>query len=143
MINANELRIGNWVNFMGDPMFISSVDQGGVTFWMINSFQVNKKTGCTLKTGAMDFMPIPLTPEILLACGFKNIQGDYWMKDNDLMIAEDSGWWWTNSWEPDGEFGFDALATYREIESLHQLQNLYFCLTGSELQYQSTQQNKE
>lgn len=120
-IDVKELRIGNYYEWS----FIASMGIG-VDFI---------KDGKDIDRYQNLREPIPLTAEVLLACGFKNPQGDYWMKDNDLLLAFDSCWWWTNSWEPDGEFGFEALATYREINYLHQLQNLYHALTGKELTY--------
>lgn len=120
MIAANELRIGNWVK----QLQTGRLDK--IDLFMMGEIASDE-------TYLDHLFPIPLTPEVLEKAGFVNPQGDYWQKDNELMLAFDSCWWWTNSWEPDGEFGFDTLAQYREIEHLHQLQNLYFSITNKEL----------
>lgn len=123
MINANELRIGNmvnWCNPLDNKNEIVAINNRD--FDLI----IEKNMGHL-------YSPIPLTPEVLEAAGFKNVQGDYWIIVNELMISFDSVWWWTNSWQADGEFGFDVLAPFKEIQYLHQLQNLYWCLSGEEL----------
>lgn len=113
MIQPNELRIGNWVKDKRDNKQYQFV-RINPEFW-----------------DATFFEPIPLTPEVLEKCGLK----DVWIK-NSWMIVEDVS---------DGEtFGWAMKvrnASYtREIEFayfkyLHQLQNLYFALTGEELEY--------
>ncbi len=122
-MKAQELRIGNFIQCgLGSHEMVVDV--------LCDS--INTIGGTHLYD---DISPIPLTPEILIDCGFKNVQGSYYMKVGELMLALDKVWWWTNAWEADEEFGFNALAAYREITYLHQLQNLYFCLTGQELNY--------
>ena len=128
----SELRIGNFLSCLDDEF------NGLVKIQSIN--QWTKRVGVENHTGTYKELPyrllnpIPLTPDILEKSGFRNVQGDYWIKDADLMLVLDSVWWWTNVWVGDAEFRFDTLAPYREIESLHQLQNLYFALTGKELE---------
>lgn len=126
MIQASELRIGNLVasdmykrNFRVKSISTTAIEQDDSDYTQYLAY--GKIKG------------IPLTPGILEKARFRNSQGDYWIKDNDLMIALDSVWWCTNSWKSDGEFGYEALATWREITYLHQLQNLYFALTQTEL----------
>ena|SRR5688572_1099023 len=77
--------------------------------------------------------PVELTPEILEACGFKKMSDIYYAHSNDILLNFDSVWWWTNSWEPDGEFEYEAKVGWKEIESLHRLQNLYYSLTCTHL----------
>ena len=108
MIQANELRIGNYV-----------YDVGG---------QPSKVVRLTEEKIPLA-SPIPLTPEILEKAGF-NLQPQrismwqrgrvkIWMGNNAIAYLkhEDK----------------DESYYIGECKSLHQLQNLYFALTGEEL----------
>lgn len=73
---------------------------------------------------SINFNPIPLTEEWLLKFGFLKYKGnnkDFWL--NDFEFANDLKWifWKGNILE--------------NIEYVHQLQNLYFALTQTELKY--------
>jgi len=120
MIATNELRIGNWVRIRESDTKVQ------VESYMLN---VSELSNC---------QPIPLTPEILEKCGFE-IHSKYsfwnfitkngfaismWMEDKPCAGFEIKGvcYW--------GE-GFT------EVKHLHQLQNLYFALTGKELTFKS------
>lgn len=116
MIQANELRIGNLVyNFLKQPITVS---------WE------NIKW-------SQDIEPIPLTPEILGKAGFENIGSDHlggWTKYikksnvvcSDVVVSF-------------GEAGKNLYVTHSNngvayCLYIHQLQNLYFALTGEELE---------
>jgi hypothetical protein len=113
MIKANELRIGNCVilhteNYPDCNYPIGYIDIGVV------SIKPER------------FSPIPLTPEILLKCRFKLFPWG-WIKNDEadkrsLRITKHF------NFERDGQ-------TSLEIKTLHQLQNLYYALTGEELIY--------
>lgn len=124
MIQSKDVRVGNIV-WRGT--------EDGMEICVLDGTDIAILDNSKRKNYSEDHYGFPLSPDVLIACGFKNIQGDFYIKDNDLMVALDSVWWWTNSWEADGEFGFNTLAHYREIEYLHQLQNLYHSLTQQEL----------
>jgi len=110
MIQANELRIGNWYNQFGNFH--------QVTPTVIESLSIAPET-------QLWFRPIPLTPDILEKCGFEKnpIVGQskkYWYKLGELSYNEShEGWWFRGP--------------FIDIQFLHQLQNLYFALTGTEL----------
>lgn len=101
MIKANELRVGNWVlDFAGKPVKVVRTSLNKVPLEM----------------------PIPLTPEILLACGFaKGIDNKWRVWDNDSFYIY-------------GSNGFYAPYVMPEIKYLHQLQNIYYWLSGEELE---------
>src|SRR5574343_389431 len=111
MIHANELRIGNWVK----------IGQFYTTICFIN--------------GDEDyFEPIPLTPEIFEKAGFKYDEGmesyDLFTSSGLISIATDYSFFiGDNHLECGFAGGNKSLVKY-----LHQLQNLYFALTGEELQ---------
>lgn len=127
MIQANELRIGNWVNDIkgggyNNPGLVQVRTIGSEG---INSWQDMSASGCTKYE---DLQPIPLTPEILEACGFINTHYGYNHKDEDFEIDDGSNYLQYSY--NDNEYSFGP-----EIKYLHQLQNLYFALTQKELKY--------
>jgi hypothetical protein len=109
MINVHELRLGNWVNIWGEPNNIGSLQSN---FWGVF---INKVGEVDFK----DISPIPLTPEILEKCGFVLMEGSWY---NLLYI------------DPVGAGRFKCLYSVPYLDYLHQLQNLYFALTGKELE---------
>lgn len=127
MINANELRIGNWVRY-GNRLFQIEAISRSLPCLNTDEFGI----------GVVDWNninPIPLTPEILEKCGLKNGNSEL---DRNVFYS-------TNkhlaqfSVNISGSFGiyvgvFIALRSVH-LEHLHQLQNLYFALTGEELNY--------
>ena len=117
-MNTNELRIGNWVSekVLGcrqvvtvDPLYFGiNTGQG------IYSIEHN------------NLEPIPLTEEWLLRFGFeKNDNNQFILMEGsvDILFNKD-----LNGWTCDG-INFSINMT----EHVHQLQNLYFALTGEEL----------
>jgi len=111
-ISANELRIGNWV------------DAGQLGHTQIASIGLS-----TVGYGN----PIPLTPEILEKCGFvyeHDQIGMMYRIKNFVMFYDGEG--------IGRNYGMDATDEARmdvNCKSLHQLQNLYFALTNTELNY--------
>jgi len=117
-MKANELRIGNLVDgqpFTFDIQEIESLGVGSAFF----------------KNGGLEYRninPIPLTEEWLLKFGFENRNGFNRYERGFIGVILDD-----NSC-------VDMHDTYNEvwsvlclIKSVHQLQNLYFALTGEEL----------
>lgn len=114
MVKANELRIGNYVKTDTDT--IVPIRGGGIN---------------AIETNQLSVKPIPLTPEILEKCGFvkhghawNNGQGNslhYCAEDHCLQIAV---------------FGPTFVPIAFDVYYLHQLQNLYYALTGEELNVQ-------
>ena len=104
-MEAKDLRIGNWVCGM-----------------MTGNFQVEKTDFATFE--AINCWGIPLSPEILIACGFNNSMGSkFWDYDRWFALEVE-----------DNHFLYDLFRNKQvEIYYLHQLQNLYFALTNTEL----------
>lgn len=116
-MKSNELRIGNVTNKGVIYLFY---DRG-----------VCLKYGKSYKFSELE--PMPLTEEILLKCGFEESDGAHciWIyKGNSKYMIE----WIFN------EYNFRIItdrfnSTYiRQVKYVHQLQNLYFALTGEELE---------
>lgn len=108
MIQANELRIGNLVNMTCDNASFNARIYVG-DFMDINM-------------GYKLVDPIPLTEEWLLKFGF--IESETCFKKGFLMFRfYESGLFIPNI----------GSVEMKEVKYVHQLQNLYFALTGSEL----------
>lgn len=117
MIAPNELRIGNWVS-----PFISP--RSNVDCFMISAEDILK-----LSQGVGEAYPIPLSSEILKRCGCYTLHGVIW-RHRGLPESID-----INDEKTHYELFINDEAGYKiaEIKYLHQLQNLYFALTGTEL----------
>lgn len=136
MINANELRIGNFVldnNIQRKVLGIKKDDIGDVLLLD------HKSTNRLLK----NINSIPLTPEILVACGFKKeIRGEEDDFDGPEIVYHLDGVDIYDHRECGGNFSYATYTRYpgrgfkggRIVDYLHQLQNLYFALTGKELE---------
>lgn len=137
MINASELRIGNYIRSNpngGDGTVIRLHTIG-------NSTVHGESLDGQLKNLKIDLdrwnEPIPLTPEILQKCGFdKNEDAGNWHSPEHTIYSTKGisvgvkgdyiGWY--NSSEDDFYSSY-----YPQLKYVHQLQNLYFALTGNEL----------
>lgn len=115
-MNANQLRLGNWVQVMDDD---NSYIQ----------FQIS-----SIVTNSIACEPIPLTPDILEKCGFvlNNLTENWELTENQNIIGIDKDDFSTFIGGTNSDYGF-AGTLKSCVKSLHQLQNLYFALTGSEL----------
>jgi len=118
-IAANELRIGNWVSY-GDNKF-KKVDFGVL-------IEIHQQSLATHNDYGIRIQPIPLTSEILEKCGFIKNDIDVYstIEINDFEIQENENVFRFSV--NDGEYNLG-----KEIKFVHQLQNLYFALTGEEL----------
>lgn len=156
MINANELRIGNWVDFCYKH-------KGEYKRRSCQVISIEEKKVVVLDKGVSlvdEFYPIPLTPEILEACGFRlDSESQYRCAYNgitrlDKVYAESI----FSGDDPNlhidcimdaegkevrriGVNGFVYLGMYGnagtpvDLKYLHQLQNCYYFLTNKELIY--------
>lgn len=129
MIQANELRIGNWVTELIKNRIVSidGIEPNQDFVW------VNYLNGYgQYKVEINDIYPIPLTPEILEKCGF-----EIYTENTGSPINEDIEYY---SNQIDVFFDIHGCLIIKDYhyninrpKYLHQLQNLYFILTGQEL----------
>lgn len=120
MINAQELRIGNWVcDQINGEYQIQAVARNGV--W------INDPSLGGSPVGSETINPIPLTEKWLLKFGLTKRGGWY-------------GWSYSKNGAEFGwvghlflSFGEDNKKDVK-INTVHQLQNLFFALTGTELE---------
>lgn len=121
MIKANELRIGSWVlcedsanQYIKKPLQVSHISSLSIWCWD-NGNEVQKYYN--------NVHPIALTTVVLEACGMIH----------DKHLGE---WYLLNDWvfytanmKNAIEFDYGI-----KLQYFHQLQNLYFVLTGEELE---------
>jgi hypothetical protein len=114
-MKATELRIGNWVQsvyFHANKQYIQVYPQAFMQIARDNpSLEVNS------------WEPIPLTEEWLLKFGFETNDVRYWQISSFRLHINRYGEWI-----------FKVETFEKEIKYVHQLQNLYFALTGEELE---------
>ena len=122
MIQANELRIGNLVNSKNDGIIsITNISEKSVA---VNDAH------CYNHIPVEFISPIPLTEEWLLKLGFKKRKNRHLFHwENKIVISEYKDEF-ENFFYP--KTGYDIRFS-NEIKYVHQLQNLYFALTGAEL----------
>jgi agmatine/peptidylarginine deiminase len=124
-LSANELRIGNlvWDDYSGE-MIVSAI---------LESSAVYLRKTIALPSGeylVKYIKPIPLNEEWFLKFGFEKLNRDILEYKKDKLIVE----WLFNRWT--GRLYYDAYTSIQiiEINFVHELQNLYFALTGNELE---------
>jgi len=136
MINANELRINNLLRYGNIICKVTEIEQF--------SYRVIDDEGISYKNTWADITPIPLTEDWLIRFGFTIVKevvssltefllkdiykglktahiGENPVTDDYLFALKSNGdnWYFQNK--------------FHTIKYVHQLQNLYFCLTGEEL----------
>lgn len=122
-ITAQELRIGNWIiSPMGSSLQVYSIFPEGIGVPNVKELFSYEQ-----------IKPIPLTPEILENAGFEKKSNDTGPPINDTVESFDkdgysfsidtSGFWYLNGYN----------WNTKRFKYIHQLQNLYYALTGEEL----------
>lgn len=112
-MKANELRIGNLIWLWNDDL----MDNEAVSVFEINEDELNG-----FKYRMRESEPIPLTEEWLVKFGFEK-HGEYYILMNPVLLLKDN----------EGSFGV-SFWQGNDMKYVHQLQNLYFALTGEELE---------
>lgn len=107
-MKASELRIGNYIQNFHSNCDITQVD-------------VECFTGNGYYDGEMDGEGIPLTDEWLVKFGFEILGVLVKQNDHMRLLCEY------------GVYFFQTAIVKTEIKYVHQLQNLYFAVTGDEL----------
>ena len=111
-MEARELRFGNLVDYYGNIVTISSINDNDVGFSNYVPIDYPLLT---------EIEPIPLTEEWLVRFGFEKISSS-WLRIGYFLINK----YFDVEW-----FG-DQI--HISLKNVHQLQNLYFALTGKELE---------
>lgn len=116
MIEAKELRVGNWVNYSGDIIQIK----------LINGH-----------SDYDDYTPIPLTEEILIRAGLEQKRG-YLEISVGRDLYPDYGFEITTDYNEEGDYTLQLWVNgefriMKDIKYLHTLQNVWHSLTKKEL----------
>ncbi len=147
MIDAKELRIDNYVHLINSDTFyrITEIGYSEIEYPRYEASGISSEA--VFRTYIENLNPIPITEELLLKSGFKKIRNritfrivprisyelKYKPKDrNDacfLVFVKDNGEF--NHVVPADN---DKECSFVPIKSIHQLQNLYFAMTGKELE---------
>jgi len=140
MIDPKQLRIGNWVlveiaKSLGETEVKYRSERVDSIF--VDGINMEWDHEMSDYTHAEKVRPILLTPEILEKCGFSD--------RGFTNVGFFKNYWLPNKWticyciktteiHTSGLY-YAAHANDIEVKYLHQLQNLYFALTGTELNY--------
>jgi hypothetical protein len=135
-MKASELRIGNLVDYEKTTHIITAIDGNnyGRSRWY------RQPTNEPDYEHTFDNIEsIPLTSELLEKCGFKQISDREWVigenpVNQDYMMVIRWTKIYNHFYYSNGHF---------KLLYLHQLQNLYYCLAGEELQIDLYQLNNE
>jgi hypothetical protein len=120
-IAANDLRIGNWVNIR----LIGLETEGTPTQINVHHLlDIGGSSGAFLNKKCYE--AIPLTPEVLLSCGFELSDDFLWYIKEGCSIQV------FNDME---QLCYCDFMIDTRIKSLHELQNIIHALTGIELNY--------
>lgn len=137
MIQAKELRVGNWVRynlFPNDFYTIRAVCEDRIHPIELMEHKNNEIYAVHVEEGLSMLEPIPLTSEILIQCGF-NAAPAADSYSGWLVKISDTGEKVRIRKSTDG-FAWPLFGHHEvPVNHLHQLQNLYFALTGKELEY--------
>lgn len=129
MIESKELRLGNWMLDGTAAKQIKAIHNNYIQFIDESEFVV-------FPISLDKIQSILITPEILEACGFKKGEINYELKLDMFNISWDTDSF--NVYDPDFDTGSGILVFNQN--TLHQLQNLHFSLTGKELQIRLREQ---
>lgn len=134
-MKANELRIGNLVQYGVLDVPVKSIHIESVLKKEVSIYvELNEKLNhyCVL---IHDVSPIPLTEKWLLKFGFQarytiGHSAQYYINENPVT----HDWMLSILWLEGDNCPFYKNG-HHKIKYVHQLQNLYFALTGDELTY--------
>ena len=121
-MKATELRIGNYYQYAGN---------GGIVYTQVQAIKYNQ-FGLLSDFDGTNFeicKPIQLTEEWLLKFGFELINNEFFRSRNSEICL----FWTANKNKIIPEYNEKRLITGYDFKHVHQLQNLYFALTGEEL----------
>lgn len=128
MIKANELRIGNWVKYTNDQ----SLKNGLANTWVNVTDDIIKWAA---NPSENVYEPILLTPEVLEKCGFEKTWKMYELDFSDKLLSDRRYEFFCYEKDlPNCSYTLNSITAANNFSFLHQLQNLYFALTGEELE---------
>lgn len=137
MINTKELMIGNWVLSNQRAREVENIHEDCINL-SYSCGDYEGGSGSDYYEEVEDVEPIPLTEQILVDCGFKKSFYDVWSKDGIGVVYYNGDFWLQvyqyNESIQEHEYNEILEANTPPIESLHRLQNLFYLLTGKQLE---------
>jgi len=129
-MRANELRIGNY-------LFVPGIDREVIVSAMFKSHYVCEDSdGIRFDESLrINYQPISLTEQWLLKLGFEKHPNDIpsYAKIFGNFNGDDFEYAFCVYQDSNGNFYAQIIGKKIVLNSVHQLQNLYFALTGEEL----------
>lgn len=124
MLKVSELRLGNLISHNGSVMPVVQIERRFKTIFRLNDMDVDERII------EDHFQPISLTPEWLERCGFVEDRCGWTLPGTQFSLTDKYYPCWLDRmlWPQDMP-DFKHLS----LQYVHQLQNLYFALTGQEL----------
>lgn len=147
MISTSELRIGNFIieedgciaKVIGFSPFDHSVrcDQDEGCEILVDVYRADGTVVFGAQSDSGKSNPIPLTPDVLVKCGFVKLKLEDGLYYEKYLNHKETFLFYDNILS----YGILGVSKYEwsacdHIESLHQLMNLYYMLTNTELKYQ-------
>jgi len=131
MIKTNELRVGNFLLFENEVQIVSSIHSDNTI--RLRKTKNEECHGC-YKVNNTSIKPIPLHIEWLIRLGVNEVKSQEVLRINYVKYYKsDNTFDYCLCYYFDDDGYVDNV--FKEIKYVHELQNLYFALTGSELQY--------
>ena len=130
IIELHELRIGNLLDYKGELVTVTMLscdidDEYEDQICFVKLGTSSNETGGWNRSLVNDLKRIPLTPEWLERCGFK--EGTNYLFSKHLKLGIHTDYTYI------GTITSTSAAYVAPAQYVHQLQHLYFALTGEEL----------
>jgi hypothetical protein len=126
MIDPKELRIGNRLS----PRRVLDPENIPLTGYSICAGHIDY----SVERLNYDWEPIKLNLEILENCGFKGIDWEMDQYDCEIAIDRNNTLMYEHS---EKEWLINGMYLSHRPKYLHELQNLFYCLSGKELEIKS------
>lgn len=128
-MTVEELRIGNIVLARGAQSVVKSIDENHVGYskskkgkWIKRETLTEERVPITL------IQPIPLTEEWLLKLGFEKIGSNFEIRNFSIWYS-----YYSKLYRLRFFLRGNDIELFVNLQHIHQLQNLYFAITGEEL----------
>lgn len=126
-MKANDLRIGNWVSFLGKEKQVLGLSKRNYEMGTETSgYYIETKE--SIPVNFIHITPIPLTEEWLFRFGFSRLDKYTFVKNGFFIHKRKSG------------FIFNVGRKKVPLPFVHTLQNLFYSLTGKELKEEKKEQ---
>lgn len=139
LLEPKDLRIGNILDYDGKFVHVTNLsldidDEYQETIGFCEWGKTKNEKSDWNRSLCDKLSPIPLTPEILEKCGFKkNGTFDKQFNNGNQIEIDLSDEYKGEVWLGGSDSCTNGMGFVANCQYLHQLQNLYFALTGEEL----------